>query len=490
MGLRILTDLRNNESIPPPQSDPRYATKALLALTGTALLVNYVETMVIPGVPVIQRDLSTTATIASWITSSYLIVGSAVSPLFGKLGDMYGKKRMFLIALVFYIAGIGLAGFSPSIYVLIFARGLQGIGFAIIPLSLAIISDAFPRQKVGMAQGIISSTFAIGAAAGFVIGSIIVQDLGWQYAFHSALILSIFVFALIAKVLKKDVQVKQERLDYIGTAVLMTGVTLLLVYITEGPSIGWLSIEEIGVVIPGCLLTILFFLFEGKSVAPLIQLGILRVRNVLVANLVAILAGVSMFLTLFAVIYYAELPESFGLHLSVIGAALTLAPASTSMILGGPLIGRMTTRMGPKPVLFLGATLQIIAGLMYIINRATQASIASDQIVMLVGIVALSVSPVNVIAISLQPKHIAVGMGMNAMLRNLGAAVGPVVATSIMASYTRLYVGSQGNIERLPTSFAFDVIFSSVIAISVLIIILAATMKNYSFKKDVLTEAK
>ncbi|HKW03917.1 MAG TPA: MFS transporter, partial [Nitrososphaerales archaeon] len=218
------------------EASSKHARNVLLVLTGVALLVNYVETMVIPGVPTIQKDFATTATIASWITSAYLIVGSAVSPLFGKLGDIYGKKKMFLLSLVFYMIGVGLAGFSPSIYFLLLARALQGVGFAIIPLGLAIITEVFPRDRVAVAQGIISGTFAIGAAIGLVLGSYVVQDLGWQYAFHTALILSLVLFAVAAKVLKNDI-VKgiSKTVDYLGAAILMAGVTLMLVYVTEGP---------------------------------------------------------------------------------------------------------------------------------------------------------------------------------------------------------------------------------------------------------------
>jgi MFS family permease len=141
--------------------------------------------MVIPGIPAIQADLSTSQTIASWITSAFLIVGAAVAPLFGKLGDIYGKKKIFLTVLLFYIAGVGLAGFATNIYFLIASRAIQGIGFAIVPLGLAIITDIFPREKVATAQGIISGTFAIGAAAGLVIGAYIVEDLSWEWAFHT-----------------------------------------------------------------------------------------------------------------------------------------------------------------------------------------------------------------------------------------------------------------------------------------------------------------
>src|SRR5579864_8370018 len=259
-------------------------TRILLVLTGVALLVNYVETMVIPGVPTIQKDFATTATIASWITSAYLIVGSAVSPLFGKLGDIYGKKKMFLISLIFYMVGVGLAGFSPSIYFLLFARALQGIGFAIIPLSIAIITEVYPREKVAVSQGVLSGTFAIGAALGLIIGSYVVQDLGWQYAFHSALILSIILFAIAAKILNKDIlRAVNKTVDYIGAGILMAGVTLILLYVTEGPTLGWLSLEELAFVIPGAFLTYFFFVFESKRANPLMNLSLLRVRNVLVA---------------------------------------------------------------------------------------------------------------------------------------------------------------------------------------------------------------
>ena len=138
-----------------PQKTARisYPTKVLLTVTAVALLVNYVETMVIPGIPTIQKDFSTTATIASWITSAFLIVGAAVSPLFGKLGDIYGKKKIFLTVLLFYIAGVGLAGFSTNIYMLIASRAIQGIGFAIVPLGLAIITDIFPKEKSSHGTG-------------------------------------------------------------------------------------------------------------------------------------------------------------------------------------------------------------------------------------------------------------------------------------------------------------------------------------------------
>jgi MFS family permease len=479
--------LTDTAPIPPEVSavDSRHANRVLLTLVGVALLVNYVETMVLPGIPTIQKYFTTTSTIASWITSAYLIVGAAVSPLFGKLGDSYGKKRMFLVSLLFYMAGVAMAGFSPSIYFLLFARGLQGIGFAIIPLSLAIIADAFPREKIGTAQGIISGTFAIGAAAGLIIGSYVVQDLGWQYAFHTALILSIVLFAVVAKVLSKDKPGTRMPIDYLGASILMAGVTLLLIYITEGPALGWLSLDEMGLLIIGLVLSSYFFVFERKRANPLIQLRLLKVRNVLVANLVGLFSAIVMFMLFFAVVYYSQLTPSFGLGLSIIGAGLTMAPSTVGMIVAGPSIGKLLARIGPKPVLILGSAIQILGFLLFIFDRATRIDVAIDVLVALAGVVSIIVPIVNMIAISVPRENVAVGLGMNTLLRNLGGAIGPVVATVIMTSYTsQLFLhGFPVPGTFLPNSTAFNFIFVLGIALSFLIIGLALATKNYTFAK-------
>jgi len=462
-----------------------YPTKVLLTVTAVSLLVNYVETMVIPGIPVIQKDLSTTATVASWITSAFLIVGAAVSPLFGKLGDIYGKKKIFLTVLLFYIAGVGLAGFSPSIDMLIASRAIQGVGFAIIPLGLAIITDIFPKERVATAQGIISGTFAIGAAAGLVIGAYVVQDLSWHWAFHTAFILSIILFFLVAVMLKKDVPGEKSKVDFTGATILMAGIVLVLVYLTEAPTLGWLSYENIAFLIPGLILTVYFFVFENKRTSPLIQLSLLKIRNVLVANLVGIMSSLSMFLVFFAVIYYAQYPAPYGLGLDIITTGLTLAPATLVMLVVGPIMGRLVTRIGPKPILALGASVSIIGLLLFAFYRGTTTELTIDVAVALVGLVSLIIPIVNMISVSVPRENTAVGLGMNTMLRNLGGAIGPVLATTIMSTYydtVKLpvppYVMTFGN------KTAFNTIFAIGIALMILIIALSLTIKNYTFAKN------
>ena len=454
--------------------------RALLAMVGVALLLNYVETMIVPGIPTIQSDFKSTSSVVAWVTSAFLIIGSAVSPLFGRLGDSHGKKRMFLLALGFYTAGVGLGGFSTSIYTLIFARAVQGIGFAIVPLSLAIIAETFPRERISTAQGVVSATFAIGAAAGLVIGAYVVQDLGWQWAFHSAFILSVVLFALVAWFLPTGHPGTKLKVDFYTTVMLMVGVSLILLYLTEGPYEGWLSAYDLGALAAGTLFTIGFFVAEERSANPLIRLSLLRIRNVLVANLIGIISGAAMFLLFWAVVYYTESPKPFGLGLDTISAGLTLAPATVLMLVAGPGLGALVRRNGPKPTIVLGACISLVGISLFLFRRATATDVTVATAVSLLGAISIIIPIVNMVSISLPKETVATGLGLNTMLRNIGGALGPVIATSIMSTY---YVRVAPTIT-FPTSAAYNYIFYTGAAVMVIAIIVAITAKNYTFRQQ------
>jgi MFS family permease len=453
-------------------------------MVGVALLLNYVETMIIPGIVTIQKDFSTTVSVVSWVTSAFLIVGSAVSPLFGKLGDSYGKKKMFLIALVFYIGGVGVAGFSPSIYFLIAARAVQGIGFAIVPLALAIIAETFPKERIATAQGVVSATFAIGAAAGLILGSYIVQDLGWQWAFHSAFILSVVLFVVIARFLPRGHTGSGRKVDYETVILLMAGVSLVLLYLTDAPYDGWYSPLGLGALVAGLGLVVGFFVLEARKTNPLIQLSLLRIRNVLVANGVGIISGIGMFMLFYAVVYYAEDPKPLGLGLDTISAGLTLGPAAILMLAAGPGIGRLVTRSGPRPALILGGLTAVFSMFLFLTFRATGIEVAVAAGVAMVGIVAMIIPIVNMISISLPRDTVATGLGLNTMMRNIGGAIGPVVATTIMSTYTTTVLIQHGSVMvpfAFPNATAFNYVFYLGIGVMLVAILISLATKNYVF---------
>jgi len=315
-----------------------------------------------------------------------------------------------------------------------------------------------------------------------------VQDLSWQWAFHSALILSIVLFFVVLVTLKKDVPGQKSRVDYTGATMLMAGIILVLIYLTEAPTLGWLSLENIAFLIPGLALTVGFFAFESKRTSPLIQLKLLQIRNVLVANLVGILSTMAMFLIFFAVIYYAQYPKPYGLDLSIINTGLTLAPATLVMLVVGPVMGRLVTRIGPKPILVLGGSVSIVGLILFTSLRTTTMELTLDVAVALIGVVSLIIPIVNMISVSVPKDSTAVGLGMNTLLRNLGGAIGPVLATTIMSTYYATlhiptkYPGVYINLN-VGTSTAFNTIFTIGIGLMLAIIVLSLTAKNYTFAK-------
>jgi len=471
----------------------RKTKETLAILISVSLLVNYVETMVVPAVPKIQEDFGTTSTLVAWVTSAFTIVGAAVSPVFGKLGDLYGKRKIYLLSMTFYTLAVVLAGFSPNIDFLIGARAIQGLGFAMFPLSLAIITDILPPEMVATAQGIISGTMGIGTALGLVVGAYIDQDLGWQYAFHIAFVISLILFFLALKLVPETGVRKKAVIDYIGFSTLTSGVILLLVYLTQESSWGWFSVSSLSLLLPGLALLVLFGWYETRAQSPVIELRLMRIRNVMVANLSGLISGIMILALFYGVIYYTQLPRPFGLGLDIISAGLTLAPSTLVMFVVGPLLGRMINRVGPKPILVFGSLVMIGGFYLMIVNRTTSLDVTLDTIVAMVGLLSLMIPIVNMISVSLPPEDRGVGIGMNTLIRNIGSSVGPVITTSIMSSYQGAYVlpfGGTYMVEIFPDSTAFHLIFAVGIIMAVVNIAVSLTTRNYRLGSRKVEEAK
>jgi predicted MFS family arabinose efflux permease len=293
---------------------------------------------------------------------------------------------------------------------------------------------------------------------------------------------------LVIVVIKRDVSIIKCKIDYAGAILLSTGVAFVLLYATEGSTLGWLSAEELLFIVLGLALTVLFFFFESKASAPLVELKLLRIRNVLIANLITIVAGIANFLLFFSIVYYAEMPKPVGLGFDAFFTGLTLAPGTVVMFIGGIMAGRLLTKVGPKPILLAGASVAISSFILFIINRGSSAAVTVDVMVAFAGIVFLFVPLVNMISVSLPKDRVAVGQGLNTTLKQLGQSMAPVLTTTIMASYTqpitRIINGKTTVIGAIPSAAAFNIIFAVGIVFAVLCIALSLAIKNDAFKKE------
>lgn len=463
-------------------------SRTLLILSSMLLVVNYVETMVIPALPTIEQDFSISTTLAGWITSAYMIVAAATSPLMGKLADTYGKKKMYVIAIVFYIVAVLIAGFSPNIWVLIGARAVQGVGFSMFPIAIAIVTDLFPKEKVAFAQAILSATIGIGPALGLLIGSYVVEDLGWPYAFHTAAILSLIIFVISLKYLPHTGHRVKEAVDYVGASLIGLGTVMLLVYITEGPTLGWDNPENLILLLLSFILYVVFILYERRTKEPLLRLDLFMIRNFAVANIVGLISGVGMFTVFIFLVYYAQLPQPYGLGLSIIQSGLLMSPVALGMVIFGPIFGRMMPKIGPKPLLVIGSLLTMIAYILLMTYRATPQEVLLDGFLSSLGLVAVILPLVNMVALSLPDQYRTTGMGMNTLLRTIGGAAGPVVATALMQAYQVPIIVMVNNqilvMGYAPSSTAFNYIALFGFMMMLLTLLGSMFAKNYKFSVE------
>src|SRR5918995_376246 len=175
------------------------AWRTLAILGSTILIAMYGETMLLPAIPDIIRDFGISYNTSSWILSAYLISGAVATPIFGKLSDIYGRKKMVMIILVIYIVGIFSGGISPDITFLVISRVIQGIGISMFPIAFGIIRDQLPKDKLSVGVGIFSSMFAAGSVVGLGLGASIIENFGWRATFFSIVPVAVGLWFVIRK---------------------------------------------------------------------------------------------------------------------------------------------------------------------------------------------------------------------------------------------------------------------------------------------------
>src|SRR5919198_3724077 len=235
-------------------------TLAILAIAGTAFALQ--QTMVVPALPTLQHDLHTTPTWVTWVLTVFLLVASVATPLLGKLGDQHGKERLLVISLSLFLAGCVGCALAWNIWSLIGFRALSGAGGAVFPLSFGIIRDEFPREKVGVAIGLISATFGVGGGFGIVLSGLIVDNLSWRWLFVAGAVPIGVSILLIHRFVPESPIKTASRLDIPGAALLSGGLVCLLVALTEGESWGWTSGGVLGLAAGAVLLLVAWGLAE------------------------------------------------------------------------------------------------------------------------------------------------------------------------------------------------------------------------------------
>lgn len=462
-------------------------TIGIMAMMG--ILITYVETMVTPALPILVSDFHTNYDSLSWVITAYILSGTVSAAIFGRLADMYGKKRIFIILAGVYSLAVAFGGFATDLPQFIAVRAVQGIGMGMFPVAYALLNDEVPKENLALAQGIISSTFTGGAAIGLVAGAYITQYYGWQWSYHSAIPISIALLVAAIVVVKESPVRRKERIDFAGISALSLSVILLILGLSEGEYWGWSSSAIVGS-FAFSIVALAAFVFIERSVAePFISLRLLRIRNIFLANVAGLFAMTGMFFLFYTVPVLLQDPSPSGFGMSIFHSGLIMLPAAIASMIFAPLSARITNTRGPKVTILIGGVVLFLSYLALLFNRQTSISILEDTTLLGISLSFVFVGVINILLVSTPRKDAGVSTGMNVVFRNIGSAIAPAIGGVLESTYVMPVLLGTYNypvlglpyfpiFETFPSGQAFDYIYLVGLVFLAIMVILTLFMKN------------
>jgi EmrB/QacA subfamily drug resistance transporter len=434
-----------NAPVDPPAGRPRSSDTVILVVVCLAQFMVVLDVSIVNvALPAIQRDLHFSAVGLQWVVTSYALTFGGLLLLGGRLADLFGRRRIFLLGLGLFTAASLLGGFATDPATLIAARCLQGVGAAVLsPATLTILTVTFRDQRArARAFGVWSAVAAGGGAAGALFGGILTQYLSWRWILFVNVPIGIALFAVArARLHESRAEGPRSRLDAAGAAT-VTGALFLLVYaISHTDVVPWTGTSTLVVLAAsGALLAAFIFIEARVASHPLVPLRLFRVRSVTGANLVMFCFGVGMF----AMWYFLSLYLQQVLGYSPVVTGLSFRPQTLAIATGATLSGRLTPRLGARNVLMLGGFMAA-GGLFWL--SFIQAGDSYWTGVCGGGILAtfamgLAFTPIALLATGGVPHEEAgLASGLVNCSRQIGASVGLAALTTLAASHTAALLG-------------------------------------------------
>ncbi|MFL6512995.1 MAG: MFS transporter, partial [Nitrososphaera sp.] len=356
----------------------------LAILSSLGLITMYGETMVLPAIPDFIQDFNISYSTSSWILSSYLIAGAVMTPIAGRLSDIYGKKKILLIVMTVYSTGILAGGFANSIGFMLAARAAQGVGMSMFPIAFGIIREILPEKKLAMGQTIFSSTFSGGAVVGLMVGATIIQNFGWQATFFSIFPIAVTLGLVIKKFIhirdpsaseiktgegagarQQEVRDEKEKenysstntqtIDVKGTLALATTITSFLAGISflesNSANTGFLIAALFSV---AAVSLAVFIVIEKRVSSPLLDLKLMTHRMILPATIILMMVFLCMFMVYQTIPIMVRSPQPLGFGGDAVVTASVQLPFMIVLLIGTIMSGFILNKVGNTRLTLLG----------------------------------------------------------------------------------------------------------------------------------------
>ncbi|WP_242614626.1 MFS transporter, partial [Actinomadura roseirufa] len=424
---------------------PRGGARTLIAvLAFTGIVVALQQTLLIPMIGRLPELLHASMADATWAMTATLLSGAVATPIMGRLGDLYGKRRMILVSIVAVVLGSLMAAVTSQLMIVVAGRAVQGFSMGAIPLGISLMRDALPRERLGSALALMSSSLGVGGALGLPLSAYVAQHFSWHVLFYGSAALGALVFVLVLAAVPESAVRARGRFDFAGALGLTAGLVAVLLPITKGGDWGWTSPATLGLLAAGLVVLVLWGVMELRVRDPLIDLRSTVRRQVLLTHLAAITVGVAFYAMSLVLPQLLELPEAtgYGLGQSIVVAGLAVAPMGVAMMVVSPLSARISAARGAKTSLILGllvigGTYGAAQGLM---GAVWQVALVTTLIGAGIGL-AYSALPMLIMG-AVDVSETGAANGLNTLMRSIGTSVSSAVLGTVLARNTTEFDGT------------------------------------------------
>ena len=443
--------------------------------------------MLLPALPQLIQDFNLSYNTSSWILSAYLVAGAVMTPVSGKLSDIYGKKRIMIILILIYTVGLIISPFSSNFLMLLISRIIQGIGISVFPVTFGLVREHFPREKLAISQGIISSMFAGGSVLGLAIGGTIVQFYDWRLTFFSIIPIAICLIIIIKKFIprdKKEIEISKpkndhsdQKFDLRGSILLGVSIISFLLFITflrtNSIDTNYELLESIRIPITSLLFLIIFIasfiaflIYERRTKFPLIASSLFLDRKILSSNIILLIVGMSMFTIFQTLPILAQSPYPVGFDNNAIQMSLVQMPFALVLLILGPLAGFIITRIGQTTPLVIGTLAMSFGFCLLLLWRLNEFYISIYLVIISIGISLTNVSSTNIVMVQSSFQQIGISLGISNLLRIIGSSIGPTIAGLFMQTHLYLVTLPNNQYQYFPSPAAYDLIFGTMLFLS------------------------
>ncbi|WP_225825452.1 MFS transporter [Streptomyces naphthomycinicus] len=407
-------------------------------LASGGILMAVMQTVVVPLLPDLPRLTGASAATVSWTVTATLLAGAVLTPVLGRAGDMYGKRRVLIAALALMTAGSVLCALSSDIRVLIAARALQGAAASVVPLSISILRDELPPERRGSAVALMSSTVGIGAALGLPLAALVVQYADWHTMFWLTSALGAAGVAATWWAVRESPVREPGRFDVLGALGLAAGLICLLLGVSQGGTWGWGSAPVLGLFLAAVVVLVLWWWQQLRTARPLVDLRLVTRPRVGLSHVAALLTGFAFYANSLVTAQLVQAPEAtgYGLGLSIVATGLCLLPGGVTMLLFSPLSARISAARGPRVTLALGAAVIACGYALRIADSRDLWMIILGATVVATGTtLAYSALPTLILR-AVPAAQTASANGVNVLMRTIGQAVSSAAVAAVLVHHT------------------------------------------------------